>query len=158
MAYVYDRLQEIENDPKIKSKRERAKKEIIKAVLGSEVAFEPETRHVYFVKMGEFVKIGFSAGVMSRMKNLNVGFPQTAELLAVIPGTKRTEVCFHQIFAGLNTKGEWFRFEGELEAFMSVAKNANELVETPKPKRIPDDPVEGPWFKPKKKKSVWKPA
>ncbi|ENN86096.1 hypothetical protein RHSP_32219 [Rhizobium freirei PRF 81] len=153
MGYVYDRLQEIENNPKIKSKRLKAKKEIIESVLQSEVDFEAQTGHVYFIKMGDFVKIGYSGGLLSRIKNLEVGFPEPSELLATIPGTKNTEAYFHKIFSSLRVKGEWFKFEGALKAFVSIAAIST-LPEISTVKKLSIAEIEaakeGPWRKPKR--------
>lgn len=74
--------------------------------------------HVYFIKAGGLVKIGFSSDVLNRMSNLRVGCPVDSELVAVIPGTEDTELYFHKMYKSTREKGEWFRLEGQLADFI----------------------------------------
>lgn len=75
---------------------------------------------VYFLRMGEAVKIGFATNVASRMKGIQTGCAEPTELLKVVPGTDQTERYFHVHFAPYRQKGEWFRLEGALAAFVAV--------------------------------------
>lgn len=61
---------------------------------------------VYFLRVGERIKIGYSADVKARMR----AYPPGSELLAVEPGDRDLETQRHQQFAGSRTDGrEWFR-------------------------------------------------
>ena len=73
--------------------------------------------HVYAVKMGNRVKIGYSANVESRL----IEIPHE-ERLAIIPGTMMDERRLHAKFAKYRTNGEWFEAEPEvLEYFAEFA-------------------------------------
>lgn len=63
---------------------------------------------VYYLRVDERIKIGFSTDVRQRMR----AYPPTAELLAVHPGTRDTERQMHERFAGHLAQGrEWFRVD-----------------------------------------------
>lgn len=76
------------------------------------------TGHVYFVRDGMRVKIGFAVDVKARIATLQTG---SSSLLSVIhsrPGDMRDEASFHKQFAHLRIIGEWFRYEAELREFL----------------------------------------
>jgi hypothetical protein len=61
---------------------------------------------VYYLRVGERMKIGYSADVKQRMR----AYPPGSQLLAVEPGDRDLERQRHQQFAGSRTDGrEWFR-------------------------------------------------
>lgn len=61
---------------------------------------------VYYLMVGERLKIGYSVDVKQRMRH----YPPGSELLAVEPGDRQLETQRHQQFAGSRTDGrEWFR-------------------------------------------------
>jgi hypothetical protein len=61
---------------------------------------------VYFLRVGERIKIGYSVDVKRRMR----AYPPGCELLAVEPGDRELETQRHRQFAGSRTDGrEWFR-------------------------------------------------
>lgn len=61
---------------------------------------------VYFLRVGERIKIGYSVDVKRRMR----AYPPGCQLLAVEPGDRELERQRHQQFAGSRTDGrEWFR-------------------------------------------------
>lgn len=64
---------------------------------------------VYYARLSDRVKIGYSYNVRQRMWSLS---PE--ELLASEPGSLEKEAERHRQFAHLRTHGEWFRYEGEL--------------------------------------------
>lgn len=75
---------------------------------------------VYFLRMGDTVKIGFSAKVGSRLKSIQTACPEPAEVMKIIPGSDQTERYFHAHFQDYRLKGEWFALEGALAAFLAV--------------------------------------
>ncbi|MBD7992813.1 GIY-YIG nuclease family protein [Ochrobactrum sp. Sa2BUA5] len=75
--------------------------------------------YVYFLRSGDTVKIGFSRSVPKRVKSLSAATPHETEVLKVIPGTNQTERYFHTHFRAYRQKGEWFRLEGDLAAFLA---------------------------------------
>lgn len=61
---------------------------------------------VYYLRVGERIKVGYSVDVKRRMR----AYPPGCELLAVEPGDRDLETQRHQQFAGSLTDGrEWFR-------------------------------------------------
>jgi hypothetical protein len=61
---------------------------------------------VYYLHVGERIKIGYSVDVKRRMRD----YPPGSELLAVEPGDRELETKRHRQFAGSRTDGrEWFR-------------------------------------------------
>ena len=76
---------------------------------------EPETPkqngepRVYFIRSGEFVKIGFSRNIQYRMKHLQIGNPIALELLFQMLGTEGDENYLHMVLSGQNHRHEWFR-------------------------------------------------
>lgn len=76
--------------------------------------------YVYFARSADLVKIGFSKSVPKRVRSIATACPTEIEVMKIIPGTNQTERYFHTHFSGYRQKGEWFRLEGELAAFLSV--------------------------------------
>lgn len=61
---------------------------------------------VYYIRIGERIKVGYSVDVKQRMR----AYPPGSELLAVEPGDRDLETQRHRQFAGSRTDGrEWFR-------------------------------------------------
>ena len=63
---------------------------------------------IYFARIENLIKIGYSTNVRQRMKALN------GQVLATIPGTTSTEKAMHARFGSLWVRGEYFRPEQEL--------------------------------------------
>lgn len=71
---------------------------------------------IYYVRVGDQVKIGYSADVKRRMR----AYPPDSHLLAVHPGTRELETELHQRFAGSRAAGrEWFRETVDLVEHMA---------------------------------------
>lgn len=61
---------------------------------------------VYYLRVGERIKVGYSVDVKRRMR----AYPPGSDLLAVEPGDRELETQRHRQFAGSRTDGrEWFR-------------------------------------------------
>lgn len=75
---------------------------------------------VYYMRIGNRVKIGTSTNLRRRLASLN---PE--ELMAVERGGRTVEACRHRQFAGLRTNGEWFRLEGELAQHIKEIQEAS---------------------------------
>ncbi|RUW04012.1 MAG: GIY-YIG nuclease family protein [Mesorhizobium sp.] len=73
---------------------------------------------IYFVRAGEFVKIGFAKEVADRLPRLQTGSPVKLELLMAIEGKASLERDFHRKFASLRAHGEWFTLDGALSAYL----------------------------------------
>lgn len=76
---------------------------------------------IYFLQSGDPgpIKIGYtSRNVFARLDVLQVGNPEPLKLLRSVPGTQDDEQQLHRRFSGLLVRGEWFRPEPELLAFI----------------------------------------
>lgn len=79
------------------------------------------TGFVYFIAASGTgnVKIGFSADDPNkRLRSLQTGCPNELELLYSEPGAVADEKAYHALFAHLRVRGEWFRDDTELRAFL----------------------------------------
>lgn len=66
---------------------------------------------VYYIRMGDMMKIGYATDVSKRMR----AYPPNAELLAAHPGTKDVEKFMHRRFAEFRERGrEWFTLAPEI--------------------------------------------
>lgn len=65
--------------------------------------------YVYFVRLGNRVKIGYSRNPAERFKEVPL-----EEVLTITPGSQDDERAAHIRFAHLRTTGEWFKAEPEL--------------------------------------------
>lgn len=72
----------------------------------------PGVQWVYFAERDGLVKIGYSADVERRMRQLG------ARLLLVLPGGESIESWMHRQFAAYNAHGEWFHPGLELVALI----------------------------------------
>lgn len=74
---------------------------------------------VYYMRIGNRVKIGTSTNLRDRLEAIN---PE--ELLALEAGDARLERRRHRQFAALRTHGEWFRLEGALRDHIEALRAA----------------------------------
>jgi hypothetical protein len=73
---------------------------------------------VYFITTADeqFLKIGVSVDVESRLKNLQTSQPAKLRLVGIIEGDEEVEAKWHRRFRHLRTSGEWFRYADDLQA------------------------------------------
>jgi hypothetical protein len=76
------------------------------------------TVRVYFVRAGDFVKIGWARDVEKRVRALQVASALPLELLGVVPGCDDVERIIHAQFNALHVRGEWYRAEPALLDFI----------------------------------------
>jgi hypothetical protein len=78
-----------------------------------------ERGHVYYIRLGDRVKIGWSANVTRRISEL-----PTEQLLAVEPGDRQLERDRHVQFIHLSAAGrEWFRLAPDLLAHVTQLRH-----------------------------------
>jgi hypothetical protein len=87
-----------------------------------------DTSIVYAVRVGEFVKIGYTNGrLSSRLSHFRVNCPYPCELLAIMPGGRKEERMLHRHLESSRAHGEWFRDNQQVRAwvdqFMSVTQD-----------------------------------
>lgn len=68
----------------------------------------PKRGYVYFVAMGDHLKIGFAKNVKKRVADLQVGSPVPLEIVHVHGGSREDEIRLHEQFARYSANGEWF--------------------------------------------------
>jgi len=73
----------------------------------------------YFIKCGEFVKIGRTADIENRMRTLKTATPYTLELLK-FTHFKDIERETHKKFKHLKHRDEWYHLTSELEAYITA--------------------------------------
>lgn len=90
-----------------------------RAVIPASMRVERES-HVYIVGFADFVKIGWSSNFPKRIREIELNLPAKLTLYATIDGDQKLEQSFHLRFAKLRLKGEWFRREGSLLAWIEA--------------------------------------
>jgi hypothetical protein len=79
---------------------------------------DSRTGYVYFIAAGGRVKIGRAKSIKARMNALASGCPYALHLVHYEPGGVHLETQYHRRFAAHRDRLEWFRIEGDLEAFL----------------------------------------
>ncbi len=74
---------------------------------------------VYFLKVGDRVKIGTSTNLQGRMSSLSLSL---TDVLLVVPGGRDIEHEYHQRFnrQRISYDREWFNISGELRSFLQL--------------------------------------
>lgn len=76
--------------------------------------------YIYFVRCGDLVKIGTTVNPHRRLEALQTGNAGTLELMRLEYGDTTREGRYHMRFAAQRARGEWFRYEGALRAFLEA--------------------------------------
>jgi hypothetical protein len=76
--------------------------------------------HVYFIRCGDKVKIGYSARPMDRLKALQTAHPEELQILRIMPGDQRTETRLHYMFRQHRVRGEWFLLAPEILQYIKI--------------------------------------
>ncbi len=84
---------------------------------------------LYFIRSGQYVKIGVSANPLGRLRQVQTGNPIEAELLAVCPGGKDDEAAIHRAFQQHRVSGEWFRATPQLDALIEKVRHDHPEVQ-----------------------------
>lgn len=72
---------------------------------------------VYFIRISDMIKIGYSGNLRERVAGLGVTM---AQVIGVEPGDPDREAELHRQFAHLREFGEWFRAEPELLTYVAT--------------------------------------
>lgn len=89
--------------------------------LGDRAAtYVPPELYIYFIqgKPGTPVKIGLTAKIKGRLSALSTGHYENLNVLALISGGYSDEKKLHNRFTEYRLRGEWFKYEGRLKAFI----------------------------------------
>jgi hypothetical protein len=74
----------------------------------NEPAVAGEKGYVYFVLVGQHMKIGFSRNASGRASDIAGGGAVPASMIVVLPGSRKDEAALHNLFAADRLQGEWF--------------------------------------------------
>ena len=87
--------------------------------------------YIYFIKCGDFVKIGKAKDVAARMKDLQIGNPYPLELLITIKEDFISEKDVHKFLIEKNQQhqGEWFYYGEEIISFIDLIKKYDNCIE-----------------------------
>lgn len=78
----------------------------------------PHKRMLYFIRCGDFIKIGITTNILQRYRHLNTANPLPISVFMVGDGDVDLERTIHEDFKELRVKGEWFRNEEPLTGFI----------------------------------------
>lgn len=67
--------------------------------------------HLYFIRSGEYIKIGRADNVLLRLKQLRAMNPYDVDLVHVVEGAGNLEHHYHEVFKERHHTGEWFRLK-----------------------------------------------
>lgn len=81
--------------------------------------------YVYFMQAGDYIKIGYSATIHKRVKQLQTGCPYELKLLLALKGTLSTEKAFHKRFQEERYNNEWFNYSFRIREFIESQKSEN---------------------------------
>lgn len=70
----------------------------------------------YFVRSGQYVKVGYTINLTKRLSDLQMGSPHTLELLGV---TDENECDLHVKFAHYHFDREWFVLSDEIKEWVN---------------------------------------
>jgi len=79
---------------------------------------EQRRRYVYFIQCSGYVKIGTAIDVRARMASIKASNPHQVDIIAIIPASDDTEKLLHERFKPLRHKGEWFKPDKSIDAFL----------------------------------------
>jgi hypothetical protein len=72
-------------------------------------------KFLYFIKVGDKVKVGTSSDVNKRMKQIQTGNPDKVEKLAEFEGFAEKESGIHKELSDIHVRGEWFKFGDKIK-------------------------------------------
>lgn len=97
-----------------------------------EIKYGPPVQkcHVYIVRQGDYVKIGWSAKWRNRVSILQTANPHPIEVLAVYRGGPKYEKTLHEKFAAYRMRAEWFSYCDEIATY--ITENRGKCVKDAK--------------------------
>ena len=87
------------------------------------IPFIPKNK-LYFIKSGNYVKIGYTRSIKDRLNQLQSGNPNELKLIFLLDDAKDLEIPLHKFFKGKNKhqRGEWFIYDELTERVIEVLK------------------------------------
>ena len=77
---------------------------------------------IYFIRSGQYVKIGVSTHPWQRLAEFQTANPEPLEMLAVGPGDYGFEAALHRLFGEHRGAGEWFRDGDRIRAVVDFMR------------------------------------
>lgn len=78
---------------------------------------------LYFIRSGQYVKIGVSANPWQRLAEFQTANPEPLEMMAVGPGDYGFESELHRLFGEHRGAGEWFRDNERIRAVVAFMRD-----------------------------------
>lgn len=111
--------------PRVKGTRTWQRKQLNQYLeIRKMVTDKVEPGYVYFMEMGDYIKIGWSVWPASRRNALQTSNPYDIIILGAFPGSQENEQAAHILFAHAKHRGEWFRKTPGLLAYIAWLKVA----------------------------------
>lgn len=70
--------------------------------------FVPGRGYVYFIRVGSYIKIGFSTRPLDRIRSLQTSHYEDLKIVGTLEASRDFEGELHAHFADLRVRGEWF--------------------------------------------------
>lgn len=78
---------------------------------------------VYWIMAGEVIKIGYTGNLYKRLCQLQTGTHEEVTIVNVFHDyDKRLERAFHELFRNQHVRGEWFKNDGALAAWVDCCQ------------------------------------
>lgn len=103
-------------------------------------AAESERTFIYFLRAGEFVKIGQSKRWRIRREQMQIGSPYTIVPLLVLIDEPKLERKLHNKFRASHFRGEWFHMGPAISAF--IKENLSRCVAKSDEQDLRTEPTE----------------
>jgi hypothetical protein len=82
----------------------------------------PTGELVYFIQIGQAIKIGFTTNLNERIKGFRGHSAESVRVLALFRGTRELENRLHRLFAEARIRNEFFRGDHLIWSFIDIAK------------------------------------
>lgn len=82
--------------------------------------------HLYFLRGGDYIKIGRTVDFDRRLSELKVSSPYELELIALIENKGCYEFRIHDLFKKIRVKGEWFKDDQSISDFIGLVLDNSE--------------------------------
>lgn len=76
---------------------------------------------IYFIRCGDFVKIGYAKNPKQRLAALQVGNPHDLELIGTLPLAPGRELMLHHLLQDHHHRGEWFRWNETVQKMIDAS-------------------------------------
>ncbi len=75
---------------------------------------------LYFIRSGDYVKVGTSRFPSKRLEQLQTGNPEDTYIIAEFPEQAFKEFPLHKYLSHLHIRGEWYRYTSEIDEIIST--------------------------------------